>query len=616
MKRKRLLLTEILKNSNKTGKIFLFLAAVAVCFCMANEAMAQEVDSGTTGNCTWTLTGPPDNYTLTISGTGAMGNYDFYAPWVSYNSSIITLIIEDGVTSIGNNAFSRCTGLASVTIGSSVESIGKWSFSYCESLASITVGSRVTSIEYSAFTNCIGLTAIDVSEDNTAYASEDGALFNKEKTVLIRYPQGKQDTNYTIPNSVKSIGNDAFFWCISLGSITIPNSVTNMGNRVFYNCTALTSIDIPANVESIGDEVFSDCSSLGTVTVPNSVKSIGDMAFFNCTGLTSISIGSGVMSIGFEAFYRCESLTAIDVSGNNVAYASENGILFNKEKTTLLLYPAGKTDANYTIPDGVTNIGDEAFSHCIGLTSVTIPSGVTSIGEYAFSDCSSLGTIIIPESVTSIGYRAFLYCSSLTSVTVGNGVKNIGGMAFGYCSNLSSITIPDGVTSIGHGAFLSCSSLASVTIPESVTDIGEEAFSGCSSLTEITNLNPTPQALNSNVFYGITLHNVTLRVPAESTGRYTIAFVWGSFGTITAYTPSAINVPAIANAIRIYPNPVSESFRIDGLTAPTPITVMDISGKTLLQQTVKGDESISVGYLPKGIYLIRVNGITAKIIKN
>jgi hypothetical protein len=199
--------------------------------------------------------------------------------------------------------------------------------------------------------------------------------------------------------------------------------------------------------------------------------------------------------------------------------------LFNKAKTTLIQYPIGKTDANYTIPHSVTAIGERAFVYCIGLTSVTIPNSVTNIGVYAFA--------------------------------------------------------------------------------------------GCTGLTSVINLNPTPQAMGSSgVFYNVAISNITLYVPAESVETYQSAAVWRDFKTITAYTPSTINTPSTANAICVYPNPATESFRIAGLTATTPVTITDINGRTVLQQTVAGDESISVGHLPQGIYLVRVNGQTVKTIKN
>jgi len=333
-------------------------------------------------------------------------------------------------------------------------------------------------------------------------------LFNKAKTTLIKYPIGKTTTSYTIPDSVTTIGLQAFSNCTSLTSVTIPDSVTtighwafnycssltsvtigdsvtSIGNYAFCGCTSLTSVTIGDSVTSIGSHAFSSCTSLTSVTIPDSVTTIGLQAFSNCISLTSVTIGDSVTSISDDAFSYCKNLTSIEVNSNNVYYSSQDGILFNKAKTTLIKYPIGKTATSYTIPDSVTSIGDYAFDGCKSLTSVTIPDSVTSIGNYVFYNCSGLTSVTIGDSVTTIGNRAFSSCTSLTSVTIPDSVTSIGDSAFYKCDSLTSVTIGDSVTTIGEWAFSSCTSLTSVTIPDSVTSIGYRAFYSCSSLKDV-----------------------------------------------------------------------------------------------------------------------------------
>ena len=385
----------------------------------------------------------------------ALPDGDVYAGKVYYkykgtmpeNTSIV---IKDGTKSIADGALKNFTGLTSITIPDSVTSIGDYAFEFCKSLTSITIPDSVTSIGKVAFFNCTSLTSITVDSANEYYSSDGyGVLFNKDKTTLIQYPVGKNNTKYSIPDSVTSIGEGVFEYCKSLTSITIPDSVTSIGVHAFSDCTSLTSITIPDSVTYIGFRVFYGCTSLTSITIPDSVTSIGDRAFEDCTGLTSITIPDSVTSIGYGVFYNCASLTSI------------------------------------TIPDSVTSIGEFAFSDCTSLTSITIPDSVTSIGGGAFEDCTSLTSITIPDSVTSIGGGAFEDCTSLTSITIPDSVTSIGEGAFSDCTSLTSITIPDSVTSIGNYAFVSCTSLTSITIPDSVTSIGYEAFYNCSNLKDV-----------------------------------------------------------------------------------------------------------------------------------
>ena len=233
-------------------------------------------------------------------------------------------------------------------------------------------------------------------------------------------------------------------------SVVIEPGVTSIGSLAFYECSNLTSITIPSGLTSIGEQAFGNCTGLTSITIPSGFISIGDYAFWNCTVLTSITIPSSVTSIGVNVFYNCTGLTDITVDSNNSSFCSESGVLFNKDKTTLIYYPLGKNDSSYTIPDGVTVIEQYAFYCNSKLTSVTIPSGVTSIGEMAFRECSGLTSVIVPSSVTSIEYNAFWCCFNLI------------------------IYIPGGIT-IGIDAFYSTAAKITYTVDSSnnvkITDI-------------------------------------------------------------------------------------------------------------------------------------------------
>ena len=464
------------------------LAALMIASLLPATALAADiVDSGTCGaegdgsNLTWTL---DSEGVLTISGSGDMHGYDHLgAPWYGIRSPVKSAVIADGVTSIGDSAFFDCTSLTSVTIPDSVTSIGEYAFYNCTSLTSVTIPNSVTSIGEYAFYNCTSLTSV------------------------------------AIPDSVTSIGEYAFSHCTSLTSVTIPDSVTSIGRYAFYYCTSLTSVTIPDSVTSIGEYAFYDCTSLTSVTIPDSVTSIGDFAFSYCESLTSVTIPDSVTSIGWHAFDGCTSLTGIWVAEGNSHYASDaSGVLFNKDKTTLVQCPGAF--AAYTIPNSVTSIGADAFSYCRSLTSVTIPDSVTSIGESSFYKCTSLTSVTIPDSVTSIGYKAFGSCESLTSVTIPDSVTSIGDGAFSCCTSLTSVTIPNSVTSIGDSAFYDCTSLTSVTIPNSVTIIGVAAFSCCTSLTSVT----IPDSVTSIGEYAFShctsLTSVTIPDSVTSIGRY------------------------------------------------------------------------------------------------
>ena len=507
--------------------------------------------------------------------------------------SLTSITIPDRVTSIESSVFEGCTGLTSITIPGGVTSIGYAAFSGCSSLTSITIPDGVTNIGSFAFDGCSSLTSITIPDSVTSI--RNGAF--KNCTGL---------TSITIADGVTSIGAVAFYNCSSLTSIAIPDSVTSIGDSSFSNCESLITISLScksslkrsnfgdqadlvsytshtlkktaakaatcsesgnkeywtcehcgkyflsddANPETAkaveqsecmipaiqhknaftrgaveptetdpgysGDRYCPDCNTVlekgytywvednltwklyedGTLTISGTGKmknynySDNQSPLYINSSVKKVVIEDGVTSIGNDAFSNCSGLISITIP-NSVTSIGESVFYYCTSLTTI------------TIPDGVTSIGSSAFRDCTSLTTITIPDGVTSIGSSAFRNCIRLTSITIPESVTSIGNYAFSGCTSLTSITIPDNVTSIGECAFSYCTSLTNITIPDSVTSIGSAAFYKCSSLTNITIPNSVTSIGNKAFSDCTSLTNIT-IPDSVTSIGNKAFYNCT----------------------------------------------------------------------------------------------------------------
>ncbi len=359
-------------------------------------------------------------------------------------ASLTSINIPNGVVWLGDGAFEGCSSLTSISIPDSVTEIGEDTFKWCSSLTAVTLPNTMTNIGTCAFRDCSNLTSINIPSSVTEIG---GSAFDGcSNLASINIPEGLTNigvcafrdcsnlTSITIPSSVTEIGGSAFYGCSnltsiniskgitrlgggafagcsSLTSVTIPEGVTRLGEETFIDCKSLTSITIPNSVTKIGKYAFWSCSSLTSITIPNSVTKIEDHAFEGCTNLTSITIPDSVTKIGNYAFYDCSGLREIKVDAGNKNYSSEDGVLYNKEKTELICCPGGKT--SITIPDSVAEIGWGAFSGCRGLTSITIPDSVTEIGDGAFSGCTGLTSVTIPDSVTEIGGSVFSGCTGL-----------------------------------------------------------------------------------------------------------------------------------------------------------------------------------------------------------
>ena len=362
---------------------------------------------------------------------------------------------NEQITAIGDSAFKNM-GLTGVTIPNSVTNIGSGAFSG-NKLTSVIIGNSVNYFGDGAFQN------------NKLTSVIFGANVNY---IGVSAFQDNELTGIIIGNSVNYIGDGAF-QNNELTVVNIPNSVTYIGDKAFFG-NKLTKLTIGGNVTNIGYRAFSG-NKLTVINIPNSVINIGDDAFED-NQLTNVSIGSGVTGIWKDDFWSSDRLTVITADVNNPTYSSVDGILYNKAKTEFILIPKNLT-GNITIPNGINSIKERAFESKT-ITSVIIGNGVTDIGERAFSDCKSLTGVTMPNSITNIGESAFSGCTGLIKVTLpaNAGFSNIASNTFFNCSKLTSVTIPNSVTTIGKSAFHGCTSLVSVTIGNSVARIEESAF--------------------------------------------------------------------------------------------------------------------------------------------
>ncbi len=451
--------------------------------------LPEELEGDDSGWCGVDLAWKLDGGILTVSGTGEMTNYERGAlpPWYFDRDKIRTIILCDGVTSVGESAFKDCVNLTRVDMPESVTSIGYMAFECCKKLKDVKLPKGVTSIEPGAFIGCASITKMDIPEGVTVLGW--GMFTDCEKLAEVK-----------LPESMTEIESSAFSGCVSLKDLKLPEGVTKIGSGAFdgtpyYNdeknwengALYMGNVLIETNSDEvngefavkdgtiyIAGEAFYDCDGLSGVTIPDSVTGIGEKAFQNCDGLTEINIPESVTEIGYEAFAECGSLEEI------------------------------------SIPKSVTEIGYQAFYRCLSLKKASILGEKTRIGSSAFDECEELNDIYI-SGAAGVGRDAFSYTAYYNDeknwkngvlyignvlveakdeevsgvYTVKEGTSAIADNAFTYCAELKGAVIPEGVTEIGDLAFYDCESLESITIPKSVTYIGEDAFRNCYNLTAI-----------------------------------------------------------------------------------------------------------------------------------
>lgn len=415
---------------------------------------------------------------------------------------------EDNV--IGANMFYQCKNLTSITLPISAKTIKMFAISGCEGLTELYVpcqyiedmairdcknleilqlGTSVEEFDGGNLTGCPVLSTIAIADDNAKFVSVDGVLYSKDKETLIKYPMGKNNQSFVIPNTVIVIGKNAFSYT-KIESVILPESITSIGVSAFSNCTELASINLPNSIREIGYMAFWGCRSLASITMPSELSEIESMVFYNCVNLREFTVGKNIVKIASDAFDNCSTLQKFIVDEDNSKYVSENGVLYSKDMANLVRCPLAYYADEFRVPEGVVIIESGAFKGCKYIGKVILPESVREIGSSAFTNCQ-MSSIIMPKSISKIGY-----------------------MAFWGCDKIETFIIPGNVTKIEDNLLYNCKKLNYLEIPESVKSISSDAFYGCESLKTIKCLIKEIDKVSVETSYDGT-YRVFYKVPSD-----------------------------------------------------------------------------------------------------
>jgi hypothetical protein len=446
------------------------------------------------------------------------------------------ITIPSNVEILTDGVFSGCESLSSVVLEEGIKEIGEMILSECSSLRTIQIPSSIKSISSSAFNFCYSLEAINVEISNKIYTSIDGVLYDKNLFKIIRMPEGKDLADFIIPQSVTTIGDNAFFDCGKLRNISIPSRVNTIEQGAFFNCKELQKVVLSSNIKVIGNDAFSFCKSLTDITIPEGVKVVSEGLFYECINMKTVNLPCSITTIQNDAFKGCLALEEI------------------------------------SLPLKLERVEDSSFSNCSSLRSITIPPSVSYIKETAFDECENLEEINVhQQNQQYASLDGILYDAELTKLIkmpqsckmqifmVPNTVKEICENACSRCSSLISVGLPDSIEIVFNNAFYGCSSLKGIVIPRNIGYIGNNAFSGCNissihcKLRNLYGVN-----IQNSAFADVDFNKCRLYIPYGMLPQYKKHYVFGNFkeykveDTGKSYKSDAYDNPDISEMVRTY----------------------------------------------------------------
>ncbi len=419
--------------------------------------------------------------------------------------SLTSLEIDGDISVIGNRAFYGCSALSELYLPDTIMEIEEYAFYSCSALKEAPDMSLVEKIGAYAFASCSSLTSIELARGIYTIGE---ATFYKCSSL----------TEVILPESVRQIDAYAFRECTKLESITLSDNILSIGEGAFTKCAALTVVSIPSSVESLGKNVFNGCTALTEVTLSSGLKSLGDSLFYGCSSLATIKIPASVTEFGKDMFIGCTSLNELQIDENNPTYSFEDGILYSKDKKTLILYMPGREGSIFEIPEGVEKIEAYAFYGNESIKALTVGGGVKEIGEYAFAN-SMITSLVFNAGTDTVPARAFYNCTKLSSVEFGADITKIGDYAFAG-TGFETLVIPEHITEIGKYSFCKMESLKELNVPSNIKTVSEAAFHGCTSLETLT-FGDGVQKIGKNAFNGCTaLKSVKIGVGVSTIEGY------------------------------------------------------------------------------------------------